>query len=80
MDHEDVFVWFFKEAKEELERVRGQLNEARRALAACLESSSSRDGSPCKCGACELARSVLARTEPPPREGGCDPGKVPNCS
>jgi len=33
------------------------------ALKACVESSASRTGGPCLCGACNMARAAIAKSE-----------------
>lgn len=43
--------------------LRVQRDELLKACKAALESSSSRTGGECRCGACDLARAAIAKVE-----------------
>lgn len=45
---------------ERIDTLEAENARLREAVTAALESSSSRDGSPCKCGACEKGRAALS--------------------
>jgi hypothetical protein len=51
------------ERDREIERLTARLALLEKATRACLDASGSREGGPCKCGACEAARAALSELD-----------------